>query len=70
MVWDGVLSVDWADGDQRASTRLARRDLVQVPPEQEFRLRNSAVGTVRAAAIIGTPTPTTDLWRGGRVSRS
>jgi mannose-6-phosphate isomerase-like protein (cupin superfamily) len=65
MVWDGVLSVDWTEADQQVSTRLARRDLVQVPPGQTFRLRNAAVGTVRAAAMIGTPTPPANLWSPG-----
>jgi mannose-6-phosphate isomerase-like protein (cupin superfamily) len=69
MVWDGVLTVDWADGERQASARLARRDLVQVPVGQEFRLVNNAVGTLRAAAILGTPSPAPDLWTSGRASR-
>ena len=66
MVWEGVLSVDWAESSEEASTRLGKRDLVQVPPGQRFRLRNDAVTTVRAAAIIGTPTPDANLWSSGR----
>jgi hypothetical protein len=69
MVWDGVVSVEWSDAAERASARLAKRDLVQVPPGQQFRLRNEAVGTVRAAAMIGTPTPAPDMWASGRPSR-
>jgi hypothetical protein len=65
MVWDGVLTVHWADGEQRTSTRLARRDLVQIPAGQTFRLANNAVGTVRAAAMLGTPAPAADLWTSG-----
>jgi mannose-6-phosphate isomerase-like protein (cupin superfamily) len=65
MVWDGVLTVDWAESLEEATARLAKRDLVQVPPGQKFRLRNDALGSVRAAAIIGTPTPDPDLWTGG-----
>ncbi|MBV8719267.1 MAG: cupin domain-containing protein [Chloroflexi bacterium] len=64
MVWDGVLSVEWADdGDEQATARLARRDLVQVPAGQKFRLRNDAATVVRAAAMIGNPLPPADLWR-------
>jgi hypothetical protein len=69
MVWDGVIGVDWADAEQHSAARLARRDLVQVPAGQEFRLRNTAVGVVRAAAIIGTRAPDPDLWESGRPSR-
>lgn len=69
MVWDGTLSVEWADPDgdgQRATSRLARRDLVQVPAGQPFRLSNQAVGTVKAATIIGIPTPAAEFWTSGR----
>jgi mannose-6-phosphate isomerase-like protein (cupin superfamily) len=69
MVWDGVATVEWADGERQASARLGRRDLVQVPAGQEFRLTNTAVGTLRAAAILGTPSPAADVWTSGRASR-
>jgi mannose-6-phosphate isomerase-like protein (cupin superfamily) len=69
MVWDGTLGVEWAEAEQQATARLAQRDLVQVPAGQEFRLRNDAVGIVRAAAIIGTPSPAADAWARGRLSR-
>jgi hypothetical protein len=65
MVWEGVLTAEWAEADQQASARLAARDLVQVPAGQQFRLRNDAAATVRAAAIIGTPTPPAGLWSPG-----
>lgn len=62
MVWDGVLTVEWAFEGERAASRLGTRDLVQIPAGQAFRLANEAVGTVRAAAIIGTADPAADLW--------
>src|SRR5206468_3633435 len=62
MVWDGVLTVEWAEAQEQAAARLARRDLVQVPEGQLFRLRNDGVGSVRAAAIIGTSSPAADRW--------
>jgi hypothetical protein len=62
MVWDGVLSGEWAEAGQTASARLAARDLVQVPAGQQFRLRNDGPRPVQAAAIIGTATPPPNLW--------
>jgi mannose-6-phosphate isomerase-like protein (cupin superfamily) len=70
MVWDGLLTVEWADGQEHPSARLARRDLVQVPPGQAFRLVNDGVGTVRAATMIGTATPPADLWESASPSPS
>jgi hypothetical protein len=41
---------------------------VQVPAGQVFRLLNDAVGTVRAAAIIGTPDLAADVWTTARAT--
>ncbi|GAC1328007.1 MAG: hypothetical protein NVSMB2_27330 [Chloroflexota bacterium] len=62
MVWDNLLGVEWSDGSATATTQLARRDLVQVPARQSFRLTNQAVGLARAAAILGTTTPAPTRW--------
>jgi mannose-6-phosphate isomerase-like protein (cupin superfamily) len=68
MVWEGVMTVEWAaeQNEARAAARLAKRDLVQVPPGQAFRLANEGVGSLRAAAMIGTADPSMELWTSGR----
>ncbi|HZU17116.1 MAG TPA: cupin domain-containing protein [Candidatus Dormibacteraeota bacterium] len=65
MVWEGVLTVDFEEAGARASTRLAARDLVMAPAGQRFRLRNEGAAPMRAAVIMGTPTPASNFWSGG-----
>lgn len=67
MVWGGVLTVEWADQDGKATTNLAQRDLAQVPAGQTFRLVNDGAEVAKAAAIIGTMTPEASLWATGRL---
>ena len=62
MVWDGMLRVDWRDETDNASAGLGKRDLVQVPTMQTFRLTNPGMQAARAVAMLGTPTPRRDLW--------
>jgi quercetin dioxygenase-like cupin family protein len=62
MVWDGMLRVDWRDETDEASAGLGKRDLVQVPPMQTFRLTNPGMQAARAVAMLGTPAPRGDLW--------
>jgi mannose-6-phosphate isomerase-like protein (cupin superfamily) len=64
MVWSGVLGVEWqgTDGADTSAARLGQRDLVQIPAGQAFRLTNDTADVVRAAMMIGTPTPPADFW--------
>jgi mannose-6-phosphate isomerase-like protein (cupin superfamily) len=62
MVWQGVLGVEWADGSDQSSEWLSRRDLVQVPPGQRFRLFNDGPNQTQVAAMVGTAAPPQDIW--------
>lgn len=66
MVWEGTLGAEFHDGPDRAETRLGGRDLLMVYPGQKFRVWNASVGAVRCVAVLGTASPSPDLWSSGR----
>jgi quercetin dioxygenase-like cupin family protein len=65
MVWNGVLTVEWQEHESEAgcTAHLSQRDLVQIPAGQAFRLANGGADVVRAAMMIGTTSPSADMWR-------
>ena len=71
MVVEGWLNVAWEDDSgERACARLGRRDLVLMPPGQQYQLSNTDPAPVRFVLGIGDPACPEPVWQlaGGATS--